>query len=465
MICANKNNREIEMTNINTLFRNILHVNTAKFTKARFEVDSKGQYHLYVYGVVHRKHDNCCPICGKKGKPYDRRENVTRSWRCMDFGGLIVHIESDAKRIECPEHGILSPAVPWAYSGSRFTKDFDRSVAWLATSLSKSSVAEYMRIDWQTVGRCISRTLDDIEPDIKKRLDGLVNIGIDETSYRKGYKYITVIVNHDTNSVVWLHNGHGKSVLEKFYEELSEEQRASIKVVTGDGARWITDCVKQYTPDCVRCMDSFHVVEWAMTALDDVRKESWHDANDIVKAIEKGYKASRGRPRADDREAKKLKKAKDCASAVKGSSFAVGKAPEHLTKNQQTTLEGIRKSNSRLYRAYEMKETLRLILKSDNVDEAENALKSWFYWATHSRIDAFKELAKKVKRNMPFILNTIRIGLSNARIESTNNRIKLIIRRSFGFRNLDSMFSMIYLVCSDLIIPLPNRPNPLSNVA
>lgn len=212
-------------------------------------------------------------------------------------------------------------------------------------------------------------------------------------------------------------------------------------------------------------MDSFHVVEWAMTALDDVRKESWHDANDIVKAIEKGYKASRGRPRADDREAKKLKKAKDCASAVKGSSFAVGKAPEHLTKNQQTTLEGIRKSNSRLYRAYEMKETLRLILKSDNVDEAENALKSWFYWATHSRIDAFKELAKKVKRNMPFILNTIRIGLSNARIESTNNRIKLIIRRSFGFRNLDSMFSMIYLVCSDLIIPLPNRPNPLSNVA
>ncbi|MGX8678844.1 MAG: ISL3 family transposase [Sphaerochaetaceae bacterium] len=183
-------------------------------------------------------------------------------------------------------------------------KDFDRSVAWLATSLSKSSVAEYMRIDWQTVGRCISRTLDDIEPDIKKRLDGLVNIGIDETSYRKGYKYISVIVNHDTNSVVWLHNGHGKSILEKFYEELSEEQRASIKVVTGDGARWITDCVKQYTPDCVRCMDSFHVVEWAMTALDDVRKESWHDANDIVKAIEKGYKASRGRPRADDREAK-----------------------------------------------------------------------------------------------------------------------------------------------------------------
>ena len=69
-----------------------------------------------------------------------------------------------------------------------------------------------------------------------------------------------------------------------------------------------------------------------------------------VKAIEKSYKASRGRPRTDDKDAKKLKKAKDCASAVKGSSFAVGKAPENLTKNQQLTLASLRKNNARLYR-------------------------------------------------------------------------------------------------------------------
>ena len=107
-----------------------------------------------------------------------------------------------------------------------------------------------MRIDWATVGRCISRVREDLEPNLDSRLNGLVNIGIDETSYKKGYKYITVIVNHDTNSVIWLHEGHGKSVLEMFYEKLSEKQRASIKVVTGDGARWITDCVNHYTPNC-----------------------------------------------------------------------------------------------------------------------------------------------------------------------------------------------------------------------
>ena len=145
-------------------------------------------------------------------------------------------------------------------------------------SISKSAVCEFMRIDWKTVGRCVSRALHDIEPDLRARLDGLVAIGIDETSYRKGYRYITVIVNHDTNTVVWIHEGHGKSVLEMFFEELTEEQRSSIKVVAGDVARWITNCVNEYTPDCVRCMDSFHVVELGMDAIDAVGPEEWNAA-------------------------------------------------------------------------------------------------------------------------------------------------------------------------------------------
>ena len=114
-------------------------------------------------------------------------------------------------------------------------------------------------------------------------MDNLVNIGIDETSYKKNHKYITVVVNHDTNAVVWVSLGHGKSVLEKFYQQLTDEQHSSIKVVTGDGARWITECVNEFTPDCVRCVDQFHVVQWAMDALDEVRRESWREAYEEVK--------------------------------------------------------------------------------------------------------------------------------------------------------------------------------------
>ena len=128
--------------------------------------------------------------------------------------------------------GLYVAEVPWAYPGSRFTKDFDLTVAWFASYLPRSTTSYFMRVDWETVGRCVNRALHDLEPEHSRRLDSLVNIGIDETSYKKGHKYITVIVNHDTNTVVWASEGHGKSVLEKFYKQLTPGQLSSIKVET-----------------------------------------------------------------------------------------------------------------------------------------------------------------------------------------------------------------------------------------
>ncbi|MBQ8306862.1 MAG: transposase, partial [Blautia sp.] len=87
----------------------------------------------------------------------------------------------------------------------------------------------------------------------------------------------------------------------------------------------------------------------------------------------------------------------------------------------------------------------------------EAELDRWLWWASHSRIPAFKELYKKIKRHKGHILNTIRLGMSNARIEATNNKIKLIIRKAYGFRNIQNMLDMVYLVCSNLRVPLPNR--------
>ena len=99
----------------------------------------------------------------------------------------------------------------------------------------------------------------------------------------------------------------------------------------------------------------------------------------------------------------------------------------------------------RYYRAYDAKEALRLILKMTDYESAKVALRKWRWRASHSRLDSFKELASKIKRNEEFILNTIKHGFSNARIEATNNKIKLIIRRSYGFKNINNMLDMIYL--------------------
>ena len=445
------------MASADTLCRKLLHVKNCVVESCDIYNDKDGVAHLRMKARPNVWHQDDCPFCGKRCPGYDRPTKRSKVWRGLDYGGILVEIEYHTHRIQCSEHGIITAAVPWAYPDSSFTREFDLTVAWLAKYLPRSAVAAYMRIDWQTVGNCVSRALHDLEPERSRRLDGLVNIGIDETSYRKGHKYITVIVNHDTNEVVWVANGHGLKVLEQFYKSLSPEQLASIKVVTGDGARWITDCVNKFTPDCERCVDPFHVVEWAMEALDEVRIDRWHAAADKARDLVQKHPQKRGRPAADNKEAAEIKAAREEAREIKDSGFTLGKAPEHLTQKQQLRLEMIQANDPQLYRAYRLKETLRLILKTSDVAQAEKDLKGWLWWASHSRIPAFKELYKKIKRHKQHILNTIRLGLSNARIEATNNKIKLIIRKAYGFRNIQNMMDMVYLVCSKIRIPLPNR--------
>ena len=219
------------MASANTLCKQLLGVKSAVVTGHDFYQDPDGVNHLRIHARPDRRHENDCPFCHKRCRPYDVQTRMPRTWRALDWGATLVEIQYHTHRILCPEHGVLVADVPWAYPGSGFTKDFDLTVGWLAVYLPRSTVSEYMRIDWETVGRCVHRTLNEIEPERSRRLDHLVNIGIDETSYRKGHKYITVVVNHDTNTVVWASQGHGKKVLEQFYRQLTPEQLSGIRIV------------------------------------------------------------------------------------------------------------------------------------------------------------------------------------------------------------------------------------------
>ena len=364
------------MASVNTLCKNVLNVKNTVIENYNLYSDEDGVKHIRIKARPNKWHDCDCPFCHKRCPVYDTHSACPTIWRGLDWGGIIVEVEYRNHRILCPEHGVYVAEVPWAYPGSRFTKDFDLTVAWFASYLPRSTTSYFMRIDWETVGRCVNRALHDLEPERSRRLDGLVNIGIDETSYKKGHKYITVIVNHDTNTVVWASEGHGKSVLEKFYRQLTKEQLASIKVVTGDGAKWITECVNEFTPECSRCVDSFHVVEWAMEALDKVRKDIWHEAYAEYRKVKKDNPRGKGRPEKDDPDLAIVKAAKAKADEIKNSAYALGKAPEHLTEKQQLRVNVIASQNPKLFQAYQLKEQLRLLLKLTDADETAGELQS-----------------------------------------------------------------------------------------
>lgn len=127
------------------------------------------------------------------------------------------------------------------------------------------------------------------------------------------------------------------------------------------------------------------------------------------------------------------------------------KNPENLTPGQQAQLDYLVKANPELYDAYLIKERLRLVFRQDNFKNACLALGRWLRWTRDCGIPEFEVLAEKIDRNRKYIVATLRYGLSTGKLEATNNVIKSIIRRSFGFRNVDNLIAMIYWRTSCLV--------------
>ena len=171
--------------------------------------------------------------------------------------------------------------------------------------------------------------------------------GIDEISYKRHHKYLTVVVDHDSGRLVWAKPGRDKATLASFFDQLGPERSALISHVSADGAEWISTVVAKQCPQAVRCADPFHVVQWATEALDEVRRQAWNLARGAVTRRRAGRSTGH-------------------AKALKGARYALWKNPENLTGQQQAKLAWIAKTDPRLHRAYLLKEGLRLVFSLDS---------------------------------------------------------------------------------------------------
>jgi len=386
-----------------------------------------------------------CGVCGTRAAWYDRGEGPRR-WRALDLGTMRVVLEADAPRVNCPTHGPTVRRVPWARHGVGHTYGFDQQVAWLATQCSKSAVTELMRIAWRTVGAIIAR----VWAESAEGLDlfaGLRRIGIDEISYKRGYKYLTIVVDHDTGRLVWAASGRDQATVHQFFDALEESgpgRCAQITHVSADGANWIADVVAQRCHNAVRCADPFHVVKWATMALDQVRRETWNAARGEVAA----HRARRALGQVN--------RAGGHARALKNARFALWKNPENLTTRQQAKLAWIAKAEPRLHRAYLLKEALRLVFRLP-YDEAVDALDAWIDWARRSRIEVFVRLQRTIVAQRDAILASVEHRLSNGLIESVNTKIRLLTRMAFGFASPEALIALAMLNLGGHRPALPGR--------
>ena len=431
---------------IKTYIKNILNVKHTVIKDLEYD-GTLDEITIYVKPT--NGHACLCPICHKRCSRYDLLGE--RKWRSLDMGATKVFLKGPVIRVNCKKHGILTSLVPWARHNSSFTRDFENNVVWMSKYLPKTAVSKMQRISWNTIGPIISRFRMDADPNPNHRFENLRRIGIDETSYKKGHKYLTVIVNHDTNSVIWVHDKHGKEVLKEFFNLLTEKQRDSIECVSADGAKWISETLDFYVPRAARCLDLYHMSEWANEAVDKVRIEAWRRAKEKETENRKA-----GRPKKGEEKDK-------TADKIKHTKLVLGKANENLTEYQRSQLELVAMADKKLYKAYLLKEQLRTLVKLPSEEEIEEHLNKWLWTSSHSRIPSIYELQKKIRRHKEAILNTAKYHLSNARIEATNNKIKLTIRMAYGFRSINNLIDMIFLRCSDipcyLLWEYKNNPN------
>src|SRR5436853_178698 len=196
-----------------------------------------------------------CSRCGGRAPRYDNEGR--RRWRALDLGTTKVFLEADAPRVRCRTHGVTVAAVPWARHGAGHTRDFDDLAAWLAVRTSKSAVTQLLRVAWRTVGSIVTRVNADADATVD-RLDGLRRIGIDETSYKRGHRYLIVVVDHDSGRLVWAGPGRNDAALNVFFDELGTERSALVTHVSADMADWIGRVGARRAPDPTRSADPFH---------------------------------------------------------------------------------------------------------------------------------------------------------------------------------------------------------------
>lgn len=407
-----------------SIFRKLLGIGIAVLEDVRME----GQDVIASVRLARRQRDRC-GICRRRCPGYDAGEG-RRRWRTLDFGAGRMFLEAQAPRVLCPRHGVRVAAVPWADHDARFTRSFEDQLAWLATQMAIDAVATLMRVQWRTVGDILTRAQARLDKG-KRRLDGLRRIGVDEISYRRGQRYLVVVLDHDTGRLVWAAPGRDEATLHRFFDELGPRRCQMITHVSSDAGSWVSKVVGERCQQAVLCMDTFHVIAWASDMIDKIRRQLWNQAR-------------RQHP-------------KTLAAQIKGLRWALLKDPDKLTEAQRSQLALLEKTNRPLYRAYLLKEELRQVFRYPHPQQAMAALERWLLMAFRSRLEPVLELATSIANHVETICNTLVHHLTNARVESLNTRIRLITRRSFGFHSPDPLIALAMLSFGGITPALPGR--------
>ena len=462
---------------VTTAFSKLLRLRGVWVRKVQFEPDR------VIVDVALRRCLLSCPKCSYSTRARKDTRPEDSVWRHLDLGIWRLEIHCRRRRLWCPVHGARTESVPFARPGSEFTRDFECLVAWLATRTDKSTIKRMLRIDWDTVGRIVARVCaDELDP---SRLDHLYEIGIDEVSWKRQHKYLTLVIDHQRRQVVWGCEGSGQAAADAFFDELDppppdpakQPHAASepaimvpfgpcptVPVGHGIPGAWLAPgleleaaifgragrlqavsldmgpgyakSVRANAPQAVVCIDPYHVVQLANQALDEVRRAYWNELRSL----------------GDQQAAKRFKDPRWCLL----------KRPEKLTDEQATTLAPIKAAGGEVWHAYTLKAGRTRHLRGRPQPRRRRCVDQQAAQPPGPQPPRTVHPARQtIRKHRDGILAAIRLGINQGRTEALNNKVRLITRRAYGFHSAKAALALVLLTCGPITLHLPHELHPL----
>ncbi len=370
-----------------------------------------------------------CPKCGRRGTIVNKadRGRDFRYWKDIVVCGYQIYFWYAPKEIICSTHGRIQEEIPWSESNSRVTYRLEYRILAYSKIMTQKAASELLKMANSTLSDLLHRAIQRIRKEHKIR--GVHTIGVDEISYQKGRKFVTIVYDLIRGCVLWVGKGKGRATIDKFFNDhLSKFQKNNIKWASCDMSDAYINGIKAHCPNVKLVLDRFHIVKALNEALDDVRKEEWRKLSGKNK------------------------------KAMKGLRWLLYRHSTTRSKEETQRLKELKKSNNRIYRAWILKDEFEKFWEYLYTGSSKKFVTAWITRVMRSKIDSMKRFARTIRKNFDSIVTFTEGQISNATAEGINRILKIIKNRASGFRNVNSFIDMIFLVKGDLDI-LAQIPN------
>ena len=360
-----------------------------------------------------------CPKCGQTGiKAYDTQE---KSWRHLNFFQHDAYLTARVPRTECNDCGILLVDVPWARPGGSFTLLFEAMILTLAKAMPVKTISEFVNEHDTRLWRILHHYVDEAREEAD--YSDIRNVGMDETSRKRGHNYVSLFVDLDTPKVLFATEGKDASTVERFKQDLTDHNGnpEAIEEMCSDMSPSFISGVEKFFPNAHLTFDKFHIMKVINEAVDEVRRQEQKDRPELFR-----------------------------------TRYIWLKNFENLNPSQTETLNEltVKKLNLKTSRAYHIKLNFQELFKQP-AEYAETYLKKWYFWATHSRLEPIKEAAYTIKRHWDGVLQWFHSGVNNGILEGINSVIQAAKARARGYRTTRNIVTIIYLIAGKLNFGLP----------